>query len=139
MGSGQWADKNIFHISFFILDCEATLNPKRISKAFLCTSVSWHLGGKSFALAVMNSHLSNEKCDMEKSFVRSLPTAHCPPPIAPLLLFDMYAAMHCDASHFHDNVVIDKFMAGVPPGYLFNRTSQRECEFLVASLECAVP
>jgi hypothetical protein len=46
--------------------------------------------------------------------------------------------MHRDAPRFHDNVVINKFPAGVPTGDFLNRPPKRDGQFFVAGLKRAI-
>jgi hypothetical protein len=43
--------------------------------------------------------------------------------------------MHGDSPSFHDHVIIDDFLAGVPRCYFFRRPAQCEGESFVAGLE----
>jgi hypothetical protein len=53
-------------------------------------------------------------------------------------LLDVDATMHSDAARFHDNVVIDEFLAGVP-GFYFPRWPPKcEREFFVTRVERAI-
>ena len=46
--------------------------------------------------------------------------------------------MHCEAARFHDNVVIDGQLAGVPRCYFLHGPPKRDGEFFVAGLEGAI-
>jgi hypothetical protein len=47
--------------------------------------------------------------------------------------------MHRDAPRFHNHIVVDNLLAGVPGSYFLHRPPQREGKFFIASLESFIP
>ncbi len=53
-------------------------------------------------------------------------------------LLDSDATIHRYAPRFHNNVIIDDFLPGVPRCYLLRRPAKSEGESFVAGLECTI-
>jgi hypothetical protein len=50
-------------------------------------------------------------------------------------LFNRDASLLCDAARLHDDIIVDGFGAARPPLNFFDRPSQSDCKFLIASFE----